>query len=118
MLRFDQIVSAVLASRMPGNDYVTHSELRSSRRIRAHIEARTLICVLAFQFMRAPSSPKIGRLLDRDHTSVLHMVKNFERHRTYYNHAYQEICLKLAGVDAEKLSAFRSAILTLREIAA
>lgn len=59
---------------------MTIEELRSPRRARKYVEARQEAAYLLCR-LTSLSYPAIGRILDRDHTSIIHSVRKYiERH--------------------------------------
>ena len=48
------------------------SEMRSESRAKEHVRARQLAFLLAREFFPQASLPRLGNLLHRDHTTVLH----------------------------------------------
>jgi Bacterial dnaA protein helix-turn-helix len=118
MLRFDEIVSSVLAHPMPCGVYVRRADLLSPLRTRNCVEARILICVLAYKFMRQPSSPKIGRLLNRDHSTVLNALQVFKHNHHYYQSLYDQLHMELWQQKFSKQQSCKRSILTLQELAA
>jgi Bacterial dnaA protein helix-turn-helix len=118
MVRFDQIVLAVLRTEMPCGTWVRYNDVMSRSRHRPALEARVLVCVLATRFMWRPSSPKIGRLIDRDHSTVLHALKIFKSQNHYYERAYELLKSELCRLEFSKQQSRQRAILTMQEVAA
>lgn len=56
---------------------VTAEEIKSPSRTKRFVEARSLYCYILRSF--GWSYPDIGRYANRDHTSVMHLVKLFEK---------------------------------------
>jgi hypothetical protein len=118
MLRFDQIVREVLRQPMPCGAYVTYREVMSHRRARPFVEARNLICVLTYRFMRDPSSPKIGRLLNREYSTVLHSLQMVRLNEAYYQATLDRLTVCLGKLEFAKSQSRQQAILTMQEVAA
>lgn len=117
MVYFDQILMAILRHPMPCGDYVRYVDLMSPLRRRDVVEARTLFCVLAQKFTQA-SSVQIGWLLNRDHSTVLHALKEFRHKESYYQNIYDSLCGELCKLQFGKRQNRERAILTLRDVAA
>ncbi len=118
MLRFEAIVEEVIAAPMPCGAHVVRREVMNVSRRLENVQARVLICVLAFKYMHKPSSPKIGRLIDRDHSTVLHAVCCFKRDFAVYEKVYQILCRRLSAKVQQKAARRQLAILSLEEVAA
>tara|TARA_R100000900_G_scaffold81380_1_gene63927 strand:- start:3018 stop:3455 length:438 start_codon:yes stop_codon:yes gene_type:complete len=54
---------------------VTHKEIRAHSRLPLYVNARRIFCFLCRKFTEK-SLYNIGRLIDRDHATVLHQTRN------------------------------------------
>ena len=101
---FKNIVRAVLAQQMPSGSWVTYGELMSHFRARPITEARILVCVLCRLHLHDPSYPKIGRLLNRDHTSIQRSVAVFHARQQHFRAVFakaETLLLELAQAPAQ-----------------
>lgn len=56
---------------------ITYKQMRSRSRLALYINARRAFCFLCRKFT-GKSLNKIGKIIDRDHASVLHQTKNVQ----------------------------------------
>jgi len=71
---------------------VTLGQMRSSRRVPEYVAARQLFALLCVEHTKA-SYPSMGRAVNRDHTSMMHLVKKEQSHG--FQKVYKEASKKV-----------------------
>jgi chromosomal replication initiation ATPase DnaA len=118
MLHSDEVIMAVIRTQMPCGAYVKYGDVMSASQKQNVVEARNLICVLLYQFMWKPSSLRIGRVMHRHHSTVLHAVASVKRNEAYYHICYNQVREELQRKVERQLRLRNQSILSLQELVA